>query len=120
MASPFRCIDLTCCKAVALEEARGRQSSPSADAGRLRVLYRLSARTALARLAQSSPAWSRRPYKGGAVRPRRPPRPERMTGQCLIGAGYLELLLGSEAKRWRGVDRARGVRGRTLEERALR
>ena len=47
MASPFRCIDLTCCKAVALEEARGRQSSPSADAGRLRVLYRLSARTAL-------------------------------------------------------------------------
>ena len=44
-ASPFRCIDLTCCKAVALEEARRRQSSPSADAGRLRVLYRLSAST---------------------------------------------------------------------------
>ena len=33
---PFRCIDLTCCKAVALEEARRRQSSPSADAGRPR------------------------------------------------------------------------------------
>ena len=44
-ASPFRCIDLTCCKAVALEEARRRQSSPSADAGRPRVLYRLPAST---------------------------------------------------------------------------
>ena len=42
-ASPFRCIDLTCCKAVAIEEARRRQSSPSADAGRPRVLYRLPA-----------------------------------------------------------------------------
>ena len=44
-ASPFRCIDLTCCKAVALEETRRRQSSPSADAGRPRVLYRLPAST---------------------------------------------------------------------------
>ena len=40
---------------------------------------------------------ARRQLKGGAVRPRRRPRPVRMTGPMRIGARYQELPLGSEA-----------------------